>query len=46
MGFLNILANGYGRMPAWGGATKLNKEQLNELASYLEHIASKEANWK
>jgi len=44
--FLNILANGYGRMPAWGGATKLNKEQLNELASYLEHIASKEANWK
>ena len=44
--FLNILINGYGRMPAWGGRSKLTKEQLNQLASYLEHLASDSANWK
>lgn len=44
--FLNILVNGYGRMPAWGGKSELNSEQLNQLASYLKHISSEEANWK
>ena len=44
--FLNILVNGYGRMPAWGGKSKLNKEELNQLTSYLEKISSEEANWK
>ena len=44
--FLNILEYGYGRMPAWGGKGKLSNDQLNQLASYLEHISSEEANWK
>ena len=33
-------------MPAWGGKSKLNKEELNQLTSYLEKISSEEANWK
>jgi mono/diheme cytochrome c family protein len=45
-GFLNILKHGYGRMPAWGGKGKLSKNQLNQLAAYLEYISSEEANWK
>ena len=45
-GFLDILVNGYGRMPAWGGKSKLSKNQLDELASYLENISFVEANWK
>ena len=44
--FLNILKYGYGRMPAWGGKGKLSKDQLNQLAAYLEYISSKESNWK
>ena len=44
--FINILMNGYGRMPAWGGRSKLTNEQLNQLASYLKNISSKKANWK
>ena len=44
--FLNILKYGYGRMPAWGGKGKLSKDQLNQLAAYLEFISSEEANWK
>ncbi len=43
--FLNILVNGYGRMPAWGGTSRLTKEQLNQLAAFLKNIADKEANW-
>ncbi len=46
MEFLYVLKNGYGRMPAWGGGSKLNKTQLDQLASYLESISSKESNWK
>ena len=30
-------------MPAWGGKSKLNKEELNQLTSYLEKISSEEA---
>ena len=44
--FLKILKYGYGRMPAWGGKRKLSKDQLNQLAAYLEYISSEEANWK
>ena len=44
--FISILMNGYGRMPAWGGRSKLTNEQLNQLASYLKNISSKKANWK
>ena len=44
--FLNILKYGYGRMPAYGGKGKLSKDQLNQLAAYLEYISSEEANWK
>lgn len=44
--FLIILKYGYGRMPAWGGKGKLSKDQLNQLAAYLEYISSEEANWK
>ena len=44
--FLDILKYGYGRMPAWGGKGKLSKDQLNQLAAYLEYISSEEANWK
>ena len=44
--FLNVLENGYGRMPVWGGGPKLNKKQLDQLASYLKSISSKESNWK
>tara|TARA_S200000501_G_C20596544_1_gene643968 strand:- start:145 stop:540 length:396 start_codon:yes stop_codon:yes gene_type:complete len=43
--FLYILTNGYGRMPAWGGKSKLSKKQLNELAAYLKKISSNQANW-
>ena len=44
--FIDIIVNGYGRMPAWGGYTELSKEQINHLASYLFSISSDEANWK
>ena len=44
--FLDIIVNGYGRMPAWGGYTELSKEQIGQLASYLSSISSEEANWK
>ena len=44
-GFLNILTNGYGRMPAWGGRSKLTNLQLDELASYLKYISTEKANW-
>ena len=44
--FLNVLKNGYGRMPALGGGSKLNKTQLDQLTSYLESISSKKSNWK
>jgi mono/diheme cytochrome c family protein len=44
--YLNILKYGYGRMPAYGGKGKLSKDQLNQLAAYLEYISSEEANWK
>ena len=43
--FTDIIVNGYLRMPAWGGMGKLNKEQINQLASYLESIALKKSNW-
>ena len=44
--FTDIIVNGYLRMPAWGGMGKLNTEQINQLASYLESIALKKTNWK
>ena len=43
--FTDIIVNGYLRMPAWGGMGKLNTEQINQLASYLESIALKKTNW-
>tara|TARA_Y100001954_G_C15441102_1_gene421641 strand:+ start:36 stop:428 length:393 start_codon:yes stop_codon:yes gene_type:complete len=43
--FLNILVNGYGRMPAWGGKSELTDDQLNQLAAYLEHISYEKKNW-
>ena len=43
--FLNILTNGYGRMPAWGGRSKLTNLQLDELASYLRHISTEKSKW-
>ncbi|MAK09263.1 MAG: hypothetical protein CML36_02110 [Rhodobacteraceae bacterium] len=44
--FINIIVNGYGRMPAWGGNVELTEEQINQLASYLASISSEEANWQ
>ena len=44
--YLNIIVNGYGRMPAWVGYTELSKEQIDQLASYLSSISSEEANLK
>ena len=44
--FVNIIVNGYGRMPAWGGYTELSKEQIDQLASYLSSISTNEANWR
>ena len=44
--FINIIVNGYGRMPAWGGNVELTKEQINQLASYLASISTEEANWQ
>ena len=44
--FIDIIVNGYGRMPAWGGYSELSKKQINQLASYLSSISSNEANWK
>ena len=46
LGFIDTLTNGYGRMPAWGGMSKLSSSQLNELASYLESISIESSNWK
>ena len=43
--FTDIIVNGYLRMPAWGGMGKLNVQQINQLASYLESIALKKTNW-
>ena len=43
--YLNILKNGYGRMPAYGGRSELTILQLNELVSYLKNISTNEANW-
>ena len=44
--YLNILQNGYGRMPAYGGRSELTILQLDELVSYLKNISTNEANWK
>jgi len=38
--FTDIIVNGYLRMPAWGGMGKINVQQINQLASYLESIAN------
>ena len=43
--FTDIIVNGYLRMPAWGGMGKLNTDQINQLAAYLESIALKKTNW-
>ena len=43
--FLDILTNGYGRMPAWGGRSILKKNQIEELTLYLKHIATDKTNW-
>ncbi len=43
--FMSILINGYGRMPAWGGKSKLTTKQLDQLASYLKHISIKKPSW-
>ena len=43
--FLDILTNGYGRMPAWGGRSILKKNQIEELTLYLKHIAIDKTNW-
>ena len=45
-GFINILTNGYGRMPAWGGRSKLSVEQLNQLAAYIEKISLDRSYWE
>ena len=43
--FLDILTNGYGRMPAWGGRSALKKNQIEELSLYLKYIAIDKSNW-
>ena len=43
--FLDILTNGYGRMPAWGGRSVLKKNQIEELSLYLKYIATDKTNW-
>ncbi len=43
--FLDIITNGYGRMPAWGGRSKLTELQIYELVSYLKRISNEKANW-
>ena len=43
--FTDIIVNGYLRTPAWGGMVKINVQQINQLASYLESIAFKKSNW-
>ena len=43
--FLDILTNGYGRMPACGGISILKKSQIEELSLYLKHIATDKTNW-
>ena len=44
--FIEILVNGYGRMPAWGGRSEMSRNQLNQLAAFLEYISSDKANWE
>ncbi|OUV79069.1 MAG: hypothetical protein CBC91_04055 [Rickettsiales bacterium TMED131] len=43
--FIIILKKGYGRMPAWGGMSKLSDSQLNQLASYIKHISLEKNSW-
>jgi len=43
--FTDIIVNGYLRRTAWGGMGKINVQQINQLASYLESIAFKKSNW-
>ena len=43
--FIDIIKNGYIRMPAWGGMGKLNDKQLNEIAAFIERIANNSSNW-
>ena len=43
--FIEVLVNGYARMPAWGGMGELNNIQINQLASYLESLNSNNLYW-
>ena len=43
--FIDIIKNGYIRMPAWGGMGILNDKQLNEIAAFIESIANNNTNW-
>ena len=43
--FIDIIKNGYIRMPAWGGMGKINDKQLNEIAAFIESIADNNSNW-
>ena len=44
--FIDVLVNGYSRMPAWGGMSELTRTQLDQLASYLKHISLEKPSWQ
>ena len=43
--FVDVLKNGYIRMPAWGGMGELNNIEINQLASYLESLNTNNKKW-
>lgn len=43
--FIDVLVNGYSRMPAWGGMGKLDSNQIDQLASYIESLNSNNLKW-
>ena len=43
--FIDVIVNGYARMPAWGGMGELNNIEINQLASYLESLNTNNKKW-
>ena len=43
--FIDVLVNGYARMPAWGGMGELNNVQMDQLASYIESLSNNNLKW-
>tara|TARA_B100000579_G_scaffold394529_1_gene371981 strand:+ start:170 stop:529 length:360 start_codon:yes stop_codon:yes gene_type:complete len=44
--FVNIIVNGYVRMPAWGGMGVLNQKQMDEIAAFIESLSLDLNEWE